>query len=145
MEVRTGTEEAHYRKMVSLSQQGAWTKWEGVEKKKITWQQLRRLDFSEVRFMIQSVYDILPSPSNLQIWGKSETPGCQLCSRRGSLQHILSSCPKALGDGRYRWRHDLVLRAIASKVTDAISESKYQPRRKIDRIIFVKKGARAEK
>ena len=23
-----------YRKMVSLSQQGAWTKWEGVEKKK---------------------------------------------------------------------------------------------------------------
>ena len=95
--------------------------------------------------MIQSVYDILPSPSNLQIWGKSETPGCQLCSRRGSLQHILSSCPKALGDGRYRWRHDLVLRAIASEVTGAISESKYQPRRKIDRIIFVKKGARAEK
>ena len=39
-EVRTGAEEAHYRKMVSLSQQGAWTKWEGVEKKKITGQQL---------------------------------------------------------------------------------------------------------
>ena len=92
--------------------------------------------------MIQSVYDILPSPSNLRIWGKSETPGCQ---RRGSLQYILSSCPKALGDGRYRWRHDLVLRAIASEVTDAISVSKYQPRRKIDRIIFVKEGARAEK
>ena len=75
--------------------------------------------------MIQSVYDILPSPSNLQIRGK----------------HIFSSCPKALGDGRYRWRHDLVLRAIASEVSDAISESKYQPRRKIDRIIFVKEKA----
>ena len=70
---------------------------------------------------------------------------CQLYSRRGSLQHTLSSCPKALGDGRYRWRHDLVLRAIASQVTDAISESKYQPRRKINRIIFVKEGARAKK
>ena len=126
--------------MVNLSQQGAWTKWEGVKKKKITWQQLWRSDFSEVRFMIQLVYDILPSPSNLQIWGKSETPGCQLCSRRSSLQHILSSCPKALGDGRYRWRHDLVLRAIASEATEDLSESKYQPHRKIDRIIFVKEG-----
>ena len=79
-EVHTGTEEVHYRKMVSLHQQGAWKKWESIEKKKITWQQLWRSDFSEVRFMIQSVY-ILPSPSNLQIWGKRETPGCQVCSR----------------------------------------------------------------
>ena len=83
--------------------------------------------------------------ANLQIWGKSETSGCQLCLRRGSLQHILSNCPKALGDGCYRWRHDLVLRAIANEVTDVISESKYQPRRKIDRVIFVKEGARAKK
>ena len=30
-------------------------------------------------------------------------------------------------------------------MTDAVSESKYQPRRKIDRIIFIKEGARAEK
>ena len=33
-EVREGVEEVHYCKMVGLSQQGAWTRWEDVEKKK---------------------------------------------------------------------------------------------------------------
>ena len=36
-EVREGVEEVRYCKIVSLSQQGAWTKWEDVEKKRITW------------------------------------------------------------------------------------------------------------
>ena len=49
-------------------------------------------------------------PVNLHVWGKSETPSCLLCFRRGSLEYLLSSCPKALADGRYRWRHDQVLK-----------------------------------
>ena len=61
---------------------------------------------------IKSVYDVLPSPTNLHIWGRIETLNCQLCARKGSLQHILSNCPKALGDGRYRWHHDQVLKVI---------------------------------
>lgn len=62
------------------------------------------------KFLVQLVYDVLPSPANLFIWGLVDSPACQLCQVRGSLEHVLSCCLKALGDGRYRWRHDQVLR-----------------------------------
>ncbi|KAK0136520.1 hypothetical protein N1851_027361 [Merluccius polli] len=60
-----------------------------------------------------------------RLWGKSETPSCLLCSGRGSLEHLLSCCPKALADGRYRRRHDQVLKAIAESLASAISSSKH--------------------
>ncbi|KAI8516136.1 hypothetical protein Bbelb_069490 [Branchiostoma belcheri] len=50
---------------------------------------------------------------NLKRWGKEKEEKCQLCERRGTLSHVLSSCPIALGQGRYRWRHDQVLRVLA--------------------------------
>lgn len=40
------------------------------------------------------------------------------------MEHLLSSCPKALGDGRYRWRHDQVLRAVAESLATAINTIK---------------------
>lgn len=57
-------------------------------------------------FLVQSVYDDLPCPSNLFTWGLADTPACQLCQKRGSLEHVLSCCPKALEEGQYHWRHD---------------------------------------
>lgn len=57
---------------------------------------------------------------------KSQSPACQLCQKRGSLEHILSCCPKALGEGRYRWHHDQVLRAVADTICTGISHSKQQ-------------------
>ena len=144
-EVREGVEEGRYGKMVGLSQQGAWTRWEDVEKKRVTWSDCWRPDFNEIRFLIKSVYDVLPSPTNLHIWGKIETPNCQLCARKGSLQHILSSCPKALGDGRYRWRHDQVLKVSANEVTKAMRASKHQPGKKLKQINFVKAGEKIQR
>uniref|UniRef100_A0A673L1F3 Junctional adhesion molecule 2b n=1 Tax=Sinocyclocheilus rhinocerous TaxID=307959 RepID=A0A673L1F3_9TELE len=56
-----------------------------------------------------------------------------------SLEHLLSSCPKALADGRYRWRHDQVLKAIAESLASAISTSKYHhaPKKAVH---FIKAG-----
>lgn len=54
-----------------------------------------------------------------------------MCSGRGSLEHILSSCPKALADGRYRWQHDQVLKAVAEAVAAAITTSKQRRPRNI--------------
>lgn len=68
---------------------------------------------ARLRFLIQAVYDVLPCQSNLHYWGLAETPACPLCQAVGTLGHILSCCPKALGDGRYTWRIDQVLRAVA--------------------------------
>lgn len=144
-EVRAGIEETRYCKMVGLSTQGAWTKWQGVEQKKISWSDYWRSNIGEISFLIKSVYDVLPSPSNLYLWGKRDTPNCQLCGKRASLQHILSTCAKALSDGRYRWRHDQVLKAIAHEVSEAVRTFKYKPNKKFILIPFVKEGTKKEK
>ena len=106
--------------MVGLCRQGAWTRWENFVKRKISWADIWHVDASRLKFLVQSVYDVLPSPANLFTWGKSELPSCPLCAGKGTLRHIMSACPKALGDGRYRWRHDQVLRTVADTVHAAI-------------------------
>ena len=78
-------------------------------------------------------------------YGGRETPNCQLCARKGSLQHILSSCPKALGDGRYRWRHDQALKVIANEVTKTMRASNHQPGKKLKQINFVKAGEKIQR
>ncbi len=63
--------------------------------------------------LIRSTYDTLLCPQNLHQWfGAEET--CPFCiTINASLQHILSGCKTALSQGRYRWRHDLLLRKLA--------------------------------
>ncbi|XP_041920594.1 uncharacterized protein LOC121684601 [Alosa sapidissima] len=117
-------EEERASRMVGMGQQGAWTKWENVLQRKITWPNIWRADSLNIRLLVQAVYDVLPSPSNLHVWGKAETPSCLQCPGGGSLEHLLSSCPKALGEGRYRWRHDQVLKAVAESIAKAITTTK---------------------
>ncbi|XP_061920230.1 uncharacterized protein LOC133660667 [Entelurus aequoreus] len=140
-EVRAGLEEERVGRTVGLRQQGAWTRWEGTLQRKVTWSNIMQADLHRVRFLVAAVYDSLPSPANLHVWGKSETPSCFLCSGRGSLEHLLSSCPKSLADGRYRWRHDQVLKAVAESIASAISTSKqhHAPNKAIS---FIKAGER---
>ncbi|XP_069366366.1 uncharacterized protein [Paralichthys olivaceus] len=125
-EIRVEEEEDRYSRMVGMSKQGAWTRWEHAETRKITWTEMWRAEPLRIKFLIQSVYDVLPSPANLHTWGLADTPECKLCQRRGTLEHILSCCPKALGEGRYRWRHDQVLRSLADATCTAIQHSKTQ-------------------
>ncbi|TWW53841.1 hypothetical protein D4764_0194930 [Takifugu flavidus] len=140
-EVRAGVEEERVGRAVGLRQQGAWTRWESALQRKVIWSNIMQADFHRVRFLVAAVYDALPSPANLHAWGKSETPTCSLCSGRGSLEHLLSSCPKSLADGRYRWRHDQVLKAVAESIALAISTSKHHhaPKKAIS---FIKAGER---
>ncbi|XP_053339380.1 uncharacterized protein LOC128510861, partial [Clarias gariepinus] len=142
-EVRAEVEEVRRIKMVAMYQQGAWTRWEHAEQRKITWSELWRCEPQHIKFLIQSVYNVLPSPTNLLRWGLSDTAACQLCKKRGTLEHILSCCPKALGEGRYRWRHDQVLRALADIVSTAITNCKYQHTSK-QSITFVRAGQKLQ-
>ncbi|KAI4871604.1 hypothetical protein NFI96_026152, partial [Prochilodus magdalenae] len=125
-DVQAGVEEARTSKMVWMRKQAAWMRWEQALDRKITWSELWKAQPHQIKFMVQSVYDVLPSPSNLFCWCLAETPACPLCQRRGSLEHILSCRPKALGEGRYRWRHDQVLRVIADVISTGISFSRQQ-------------------
>lgn len=91
---------------------------------KVTWQDIWKWSPQRIKFLIQGVYDILPSPANLFVWGKVETPACPLCSKTGTLEHILSSFYWALGDGRYRWRHKQVLKTIAEAISKGIGKNR---------------------
>lgn len=101
-EVRAAVEETRTCKAVGMKQQGPWTRWENAVERKVTWAELWKAEPHRIKFLIQAVYDVLPSPSNLHTRGKAESPACPLCSKRGTLEHILSCCTKALGEGRYR-------------------------------------------
>lgn len=140
-EVRAGMEEERTGRMVGMQQQGAWTRWEGALDRKVTWAEIWQAEPHRIRFLIQAVYDVLPSPANLHRWGMAESPSCALCSGRGSLEHILSSCPKALGEGRYRWRHDQVLKAVAEALFRAVAlQNTRKATKGRRRIIFVRAG-----
>ncbi|XP_029688563.1 uncharacterized protein [Takifugu rubripes] len=124
-EVRAGVEEERVGRAVGLRQQGTWTRWE-----------------SALQLPGQtSCRQTSTASANLHAWGKSETPTCSLCSGRGSLEHLLSSCPKSLADGRYHWCHDQVLKAVAESIALAISTSKHHhaPKKAIS---FIKAGER---
>ncbi|KAK1789677.1 hypothetical protein P4O66_015578, partial [Electrophorus voltai] len=133
--IRAGVEEEQVSRVVGLRPQGAWTRCENTLQRRISWSNIMQADLHRVRFLVQVVYDALPSPANLHAWGKIETSTCLLCSRRGSLEHLLSSCPKAIADGCYQWHHDQVLKSIAL----AISISKHHHAQK-KVITFIKAG-----
>ncbi|XP_053400422.1 uncharacterized protein LOC128557258 [Mercenaria mercenaria] len=50
----------------------------------------------------------------------------QLCGEKGTLHHIMSACPTALAQGRYRWRHDQVLREL----TDVVERERKKSRQR---------------
>lgn len=119
-EVRASEKEVRTSRMVSLRQQGAWARWKAALLKKLTWNDIWKAEPQRIKFMIQAVCDVLPSPANLYVWGKSDIPTCPRCPEREIMEHILSSCPAALGEGRYRWRHDQVLKSVAEAVCSAL-------------------------
>ena len=97
-EVRAAVEETRMVKAVGMKQKGAWTRWENTVERKVTWAELWKAEPHRIKFLIQAVYDVLPCPSNLHTWGLAETPACPLCSKRGTLKHIL-----LLHQGTWRW------------------------------------------
>ena len=90
------------------------------------------------------MYDLLPTAENKNVWFGTEEV-CKLCGGKGTLPHILNGCSIALSQGRYKWRHDQVLREIAT-YTEArrkISNKNPKPLKTKD-IAFVKKGETAK-
>ena len=88
----------------------------GVTELKISWEDLWKVGPVRMQFMLKSTYDLLPTPSNLVLWNKKEEAACALYKGYANLQHILSCSKVALTQGRYRWRHDQVLRVIAESI-----------------------------
>ncbi|KAI8522143.1 hypothetical protein Bbelb_018970 [Branchiostoma belcheri] len=127
-EVRRREEEGRRSQAVSQGVQGAWTKWEGVRDRRVMWSELHRWEPLRTQFLVKAVYDLLPTPVNKKRWGMQEEESCGLCGKRGTLSHILSGCKVALSQGRYRWRHDRVLRVLAA----VLEEERTRKRQQVD-------------
>ncbi|XP_033747101.1 uncharacterized protein LOC117332324 [Pecten maximus] len=141
--IRKMEEEIRKAKMVEMGAQGAWTRWETTERR-LTWSDIWKLEPCRIQFLLRSVYDVLPTPTNLHRWGMTETPNCSLCDRPGNLAHVLSSCNTALTQGRYTWRHNKVLRELA----DTLEKERQKKRRCMKQqpyINFVRSGEAGSK
>ncbi|XP_066299893.1 uncharacterized protein [Branchiostoma lanceolatum] len=141
-EVRHLEEEGRRAKAAQLAAQGAWTKW-NLPSRKISWSELWKLEPFRISFLLRSVYDTLPSPTNLCRWGLREDPACKLCGERGTMAHILSGCKTALTQGRYRWRHDKVLSTIASILEVERKKKRNVETRRGPVITFVREGEKS--
>ena len=138
-EVRKMEEESRQAHAVTMRKQGSWLHWEAALTRKLNWNDIWRMEGPRISFLLRSVYDVLPSPTNLCTWGLTEDPSCKLCGKPANLEHVLSSCKIALSDGRYTWRHDQVLKAIAEKVDTARRQSRHV-KNKMTFISFEKAG-----
>lgn len=113
-EVRQEEDQKRIQKAVQQSQQGQWTTWEDALQRTLTWNDLWHMAPLRISFILRSVYDLLPSKANLVKWDKSDDPQCPLCSETQTTEHVLSACKVALAKGRYTWRHNKVLDALAN-------------------------------
>lgn len=132
-EVRVMEEDSRMVKAVGMKKQGSWMNWEAVRQRKVTWNDIWSMEPNRLQFLLRSVYDVLPSPTNLAVWGLTEDPNCKLCGKPANLEHILSSCSVALSEGRYTWRHDQILSVLA----DSLEKARKRPPPKDKRLKFI--------
>ena len=141
--VREKEEERRVVKMTQLVKQGQNLRWE-VPQRRIKSSELNRMSDDNFKFLIKSVHDLLPTPANKNKWfGTAEM--CNLCGENATLNHILSGCRVALGQGRYKWRHDKVLKEVAASIEVKISENAKKQEVEKRRIQFVKAGEKCDK
>ena len=106
-EIKCMEEERRTVQAISQPQQGAWTAWEMVLQKKVSWASLWKMEPQRLIFALKSMCDQMTTAVNLAKWKLAESVECTKCGRRETLEHVLSGCPKSLA--RYTWRHNQVL------------------------------------
>ena len=106
----------------------------------ITWADIWRTPQSRLSFLVRAAYDTLPCPRNLAQWFGSEGK-CFLCSKdNAGLQHMLSGCNIALTQGRFRWRHNQVLRKLAEQLERCRVRANNSSDPRQQNIAFIKPG-----
>ena len=112
------TQEEYFKKAVQQALQGSWTRWKEYNQRSLTWRSLVYGDVKLYRWCVGATFGTLASPSNLKRWGLELSAACTLCGKDPcSIPHILSGCSVALGHGRYRYRHDNVLRVLCHHIS----------------------------
>ena len=69
-------------------EQGAWTRWENTPDRTITWSDIKQIKPKQLSFLIKAIYDILPKPVNLKLWGLNTSNLCKACGKIVNLKHF---------------------------------------------------------
>ena len=89
----------------------AWNRWENSKDRTITWSDIKQMEPKQLGFLMKAVYDILPTPVNLKLWGLSTSNLCKACGKVANLKHVLTGCQYS--QRIYTWRHNEILGIIA--------------------------------
>lgn len=84
----------------SMKFQRQYMKWEMERPRKISEQEMWRIEGQKISFPLRSAYDVQSTPTNLTMWKLIEDPRSWWPP---NLEHVLSSCRTALLYGRYAW------------------------------------------
>ena len=137
--------EEQRRQLGELQMQADWVQWKGVMSRDLSWTSIvYRLRQSEVKFLLQGMARVAPTPDHLWRMGYLDDDRCPLCARpHCDLLHVLSYCKVALEQNRYRWRHNEVLRILHFYIGLAVRAAAKKVRRTTQRsaMVFVKEGA----
>ena len=141
-------DKTRFAKAVQLEVQGQWTAWERYVQTNLSWKTIWALPSNLVSFCLGSTYNTLPSPSNLKRWCVQDSKLCTLCSKIGTVSHILSGCKYSLAGGRFTYRHDTVLILIYNSIKDFLPKIQHNTRGKNRKVVitdWVKAGSTPKK
>ena len=69
-----------------------------------------------MNFYIKYIKNTLPRKANIKRWGLSSYSDFSFCLTQEYLLHIISGSKVYLQQDRYTWRHDSILKFIATKI-----------------------------
>ena len=140
-------EERYVSKAVGSLVQCHWTRWVNYIHNDFSWHKLIKMPPSLLSFCLNSTFDTLPTPRNLLRWKVRDADGsCALCPEKiCTTTHILGTCPKALEQDRFTWRHDSVLYEIINQIHSVGSAIGRESSSTAKSQIFVKEGTRVKR
>lgn len=108
--IREMGDERRVQKAAQQSLQGQWMSWQGTLQGSLTW--------NDVKTELRNTLDVCSPTIRSQSGKMGEVRRCRmpLCSRRQTLDHVLSACGVTLGQGWYTWGLDKALKELAAVV-----------------------------
>ena len=105
------------QKLVAKAVQQSLHRWESLFQRDLNFNSLLRSSPQLISFTLGITFVIFGLPANLKQWGLSNEESCCLCDAKNcTVGHILTSCLVAFVSGRYRFRHDSVLKVLAHHI-----------------------------
>ena len=105
------------QKVKKLTLQGDFASLLIKEQSNVGWKSIsNNIPKGILSFALKSSVNGLNTPDNLKRWGIRKLDKCDICGNYANLEHILNWCKTSLDQGRFTWRHDSILKYLATEL-----------------------------